>query len=64
MLFDPQAKCISRAERIVNVQRETEKKNPVKSSAEKKRDSKGLKTTKACLEFFVVNNNDDSVNMV
>jgi hypothetical protein len=53
MLFDPQAKCISRAKRIVNVQRETEKKNPVKSSAEKKRDKKGLKTTKPCLEILL-----------
>jgi hypothetical protein len=44
MLFDPQAKCISRAKRIVNVQRETEEKTPGKSSAEKKIDSKGLKT--------------------
>jgi hypothetical protein len=41
MLFDPHAKCISRAKRIVNVQRETEKKKPVKSSAEKKENSKG-----------------------
>jgi hypothetical protein len=35
------------------VQRETEKKNPVKSSAEKKRDSKGLKTSSASLEILL-----------
>jgi hypothetical protein len=41
------------------------RKNRVKSSAEKKRDGKGLKTEQEpAWNFFFVNNNDDSVNMV
>jgi hypothetical protein len=52
MLFDPQAKCISRAKRIVNVQRETEKKNPVKSSAKKKTEQR-VENIKRLLEIFL-----------